>query len=71
MDIPAKIKVPEYVYRFYRNAAQNVAGLTTEQIMADALSAYAAVLSDAVKKDRQAAITKQASRISCDHSCQD
>lgn len=56
MDIPAKINVPDYVYRFYSHAADNIAGCTTEQLMADALSAYAALLNEDVMKDRNAAI---------------
>lgn len=56
MDISAKIKVPDYVYRFYQQAADNIAGRSTEQIMADALTAYAALLNEDVMKDRNAAI---------------
>ena len=52
MNIMVKITVPNYVYRFYQQASQHVANCTTEEIMADALSAYAGLLSDEVSKER-------------------
>ncbi|MGN0976848.1 MAG: hypothetical protein ACI4PH_02230 [Faecousia sp.] len=52
MDIMVKLTVPNYVYRFYQQASQHVANCTTEEIMADALSAYAGLLSDKVSKER-------------------
>ena len=58
MDISANIKVPDYVYQFYRQAAENIAGTSTEQIMADALMAYATILSAEVRKTRNALITE-------------
>lgn len=59
MDIPTKIPVPDYVYRFYQNAAKGISGQTTEKIMADALAAYAALLSDEILKIREASLSKQ------------
>ena len=59
MDMPITIKVPDYVYRFYRQAAENIADRNTEQIMADALSAYAALLNEDMMKARNAAITNE------------
>ena len=56
MDIPANIHVPDYIYNFYQNAAKNIANQTPEQTMADALSAYAAILSKDIMKARQADI---------------
>ena len=56
MDIPTWIPVPENIYNFYQKAAKHIANQTTEQIMADALSAYAAILSKDIRKDRQATI---------------
>lgn len=53
MDIMVKITVPNYIYRFYQQASQHVANCTTEEIMADALSAYAGLLSDEISKERQ------------------
>lgn len=52
MDIMVKLTVPSYIYRFYSNASAHVADCTTEDIMADALSAYAGLLSDEVSKER-------------------
>ena len=63
MDIPATIQVPEYVYRFYQSAAKNIANQTTEQLMADALSAYASILSDSVMKYRQKSISAEQSKL--------
>lgn len=45
MDIPAKITVPEYIYRFYADASRCIHGSTAEDVMADALTAYAGMLS--------------------------
>lgn len=55
MDILIKLSVPNYVYRFYRDASHHIAGSSTEDIMSDALSAYAGLLSDAVAKEREQA----------------
>lgn len=52
MDILVKLTVPNYIYRFYREASQHVANCTTEDIMADALSAYAGLLSEEISKER-------------------
>lgn len=59
MDMPITIKVPDYVYQFYRQAAENIADRNTEQIMADALSAYAALLNEDMMKARNAAIKNE------------
>ena len=56
MDVTAKLRVPDYIYKFYQNAARNIANQTTEQTMADALSAYAAMLSKDVRQGRQSDI---------------
>lgn len=45
MDIPAKITVPDYIYRFYADASRCISGRTAEDVMADALTAYAGLLS--------------------------
>ncbi|MDO5154112.1 MAG: hypothetical protein Q4D50_12260 [Eubacteriales bacterium] len=52
MDIPVKLTVPNYIYRFYEEASRHVANCTTEDIMADALSAYAGLLSEEISKER-------------------
>ena len=38
------ITIPDEVYRFYENASKFIANHTPEQIMADALTAYAGLL---------------------------
>ena len=53
MDVLIKLTVPNYIYRFYRDASRHVAGQSAEQIMADALSAYAGLLSSEVAKERE------------------
>ena len=56
MDIIVKLTVPNYIYRFYRDASQYVANGTAEEVMADALSAYAGMLSDEIAKTRNASL---------------
>lgn len=53
MDVIVKVSVPNYIYRFYQQASMHIAGSTTEDVMADALSAYAGLLSDEISKRRQ------------------
>ena len=53
MDILVKLTVPDYVYRFYADASDYVFDCTAEDLMADALSAYAGLLSDAVSKEHR------------------
>lgn len=45
MDIAAKITIPDYIYRFYADASRCIHGRTAEDVMADALTAYAGLLS--------------------------
>lgn len=52
MDVLIKLTVPNYIYRFYRDASQHIAGCSTEKVMADALSAYAGLLSQDIAKER-------------------
>lgn len=63
MDIHAQINIPEYVYNFYRDAARSIAGKTTEQIIADALTAYAAMLSKDVMTIRNHSVNNERDRI--------
>lgn len=53
MDVLIKLTVPNYVYRFYRDASCHIAGSSTEDVMSDALSAYAGLLSDDIAKERE------------------
>ncbi len=50
MDIIARITVPDYIYHFYADASHCIRGYTPEDVMADALIAYAAMLSDDIAK---------------------
>jgi len=50
MDILIKLTVPNYIYRFYHDASQHVAGSSAEDLMADALCAYAGLLNKDVGK---------------------
>lgn len=52
MDVIVKLTVPNYIYRFYRNSAQHICGSSPETVMADALSAYAGLLSEDIAKQR-------------------
>lgn len=61
MDVLVKITVPNYIYRFYSKASQHVANCSAEELMADALSAYAGLLSrDISKKRSQSALEAEA-----------
>lgn len=53
MDVIVKITVPQSIYRFYSQASRYVANYTAEEIMADALSAYAGLLSRDIAKARE------------------
>ena len=53
MDIIVKVSIPQYIYRFYKQASQHIANSSPEELMADALSAYAGLLSDQVAKERE------------------
>ena len=53
MDILVKLSVPDFVYQFYNDAARHVAGSAAEELMADALSAYAGIISKDVAEVRQ------------------
>ena len=51
MDVLVRLTVPHYIYKFYANASRHVADSSTEDIMADALSAYAGLLSEDIAKE--------------------
>ena len=53
MDKLIKITVPNYVYRFYADASAHILDCTAEDLMADALAAYAGLLSDRVSRERE------------------
>lgn len=52
MDVLIKLTVPNFIYRFYKDASRHIAGSTPESVMADALSAYAGLLSSDIAKAR-------------------
>ena len=45
METRANIVLPDYIYRFYAEASHCIRGRTPEDVMADALTAYAGMLS--------------------------
>ena len=51
MDVLVRLTVPNYIYRFYRDASLYIADSSPETIMADALSAYAVMLSEDIAKE--------------------
>jgi len=59
MDVYIKLTVPGYIYRFYNDASQHVAGSSAEDIMADALCAYAGLLNEEVAKRQKEAFSLQ------------
>ena len=53
MDVMIKLTVPNYIYRFYRDASIYVSGSSPESIMSDALCAYAGLLNQDVAKQQK------------------
>ena len=53
MDILIKLSVPNYIYQFYKDASRHISGSSAEEVMADALSAYAGLLNKEVAKERK------------------
>lgn len=48
MDVMIKLTIPNYIFRFYQDASRHVADSSPEHLMADALCAYAGLLSEPV-----------------------
>ena len=61
MDRLVKLTVPGYIYSFYQQASTHVANCSAEDIMSDALCAYAGLLSEEVAKKREDSLTDNAS----------
>ena len=57
MDVLVKLTVPNYIYRFYDNAAEFIAETSAEKLMVDALTAYAGMISKDVAEVRQQSIS--------------
>ena len=53
MDILVRLTVPNFIYRFYQQASHHIADSCTEDIMSDALCAYAGLLNKEVAKQLQ------------------
>ena len=53
MNILVRLTVPNHIYKFYTNAAKHIANSTTEDIMADVLSAYAGLISKEIAKENE------------------
>ena len=52
MDILVRLTVPNYIYRFYSDSAQCIRDASPESVMADALSAYAGMISEDIALQR-------------------
>lgn len=50
MDMLIRLTIPNYIYRFYHSASQHVADSSAEDIMADALCAYAGLINHDIAK---------------------
>ena len=59
MDILIKLTVPGSIYRFYNQASAHIANSSTEEVMSDALCAYAKLLSEQVAQERKPIAAKQ------------
>ena len=44
MEITARIRIPDHIYRFYAEASRCIHGRTPEDVMADVLTAYVGML---------------------------
>ena len=53
MEVTVRVSIPDHIYRFYRNASRCVAECSPEKLMADALSAYAGMLSKDIAKENE------------------
>lgn len=53
MDVLVKLTVPNYIYQFYDQASRHIADCSPEEVMADALSAYAGLLSEDISRERE------------------
>ena len=56
MDILVRLSVPNFIYRFYKQASDHIADGSAEDIMSDALCAYAGLLSEDMAKQLQTAM---------------
>ena len=54
MDILVRVSVPNFIYRFYQQASDHIVNGCAEDIMSDALCAYAALLSEHIAKQLHA-----------------
>ena len=59
MDVFIKLTLPGYVYQFYHDASQHVAGCSPERLMSDALCAYAGLLNQDVAKAQKSLLTME------------
>ena len=59
MDVIVKLTLPNYIYRFYRNSALHIRDGSAEAVMADALSAYAGLLSPEIARQREQALPEE------------
>ena len=62
MDMLIKLTIPNYIYRFYQDASRHVAGCSPENIMSDALCAYAGLLNDDVCRQLREALSEPDSK---------
>ncbi|MBQ3192741.1 MAG: hypothetical protein IJB59_04125 [Oscillospiraceae bacterium] len=53
MDILVKLTVSNTIYRFYREASAHIADSSPEDVMSDALTAYAGLLSQDISRQLQ------------------
>ena len=53
MKVLVRLTVPNYIYRFYNDSAQCIRDASAESVMADALSAYAGLLSEDIARKRE------------------
>ena len=61
MNVYIKLTIPNYIYRFYHDAAQHVAGSSPERIMSDALCAYAGLLNEDVANVQKTLLSSEES----------
>ncbi len=52
MKVLVRLTVPKYIYRFYSDSAQCIRDASAESVMADALSAYACMISEDIALQR-------------------
>ena len=62
MNVSVKLTVPDYIYQFYQEASRHVIQCGPEDIMADALCAYAGLLNKEIAQQQKTSDQSEAKK---------